>query len=76
MSIRNPKAVLTPVGKGPSPRQAAIASGPSRPTLARSFIDEDLAYIRSLGPGPLPWERRRVEVTMPANTPTVPPHVD
>jgi len=55
----NPKAVLTVAGSGPSSSEPVIAGGPSRPTLAKSFIDQDLEYIRYCGPkNPMPWELR------------------
>jgi len=55
----NPKAVLTWVGSGASGSTPTTAAGPSRPTLAKSFIDQDLEYIRYCGPkNPMPWELR------------------
>lgn len=51
----NPLAKLTPIGDGslPEPNLRNTKAGAS---VAR-YIEGDLAYIRNLGPGPLPWER-------------------
>lgn len=59
MSLLNPEAKLTPIGDGTlaEPNLANVKAGAS---VAR-HIDGDLAYIRSLGPGPLPWEKRGVQ---------------
>lgn len=60
--IRNPKAVLTPIGAAPSTDSMhGTTRTVSKPTLASdkpggSIIEQDLAAIRALGPGPMPWE--------------------
>lgn len=55
----NPNAKLTPIGDGSLP-EPNLKNTKASPTIAR-HIDNDLAYIRSLGPGPLPWERPSVQ---------------
>lgn len=58
----NPKANLKAVPSGSnSSGIPSISNTKSSPILASdvpsgTFIERDLAYIRSLGPGPLPWE--------------------
>lgn len=56
-TIYNPLAKLTSVPKGGGSDSGipSISNTRSAPATA-SHIDRDLAYIRSLGPGPLPWE--------------------
>lgn len=60
MNTRNPKAKLTVVVKGDvSNGIPSISNTGSSSSIARApHIIQDLAYIASLGPGPLPWERR------------------
>ena len=73
MKSLNPKANLTAVPRGKSsPGIPFISNTRSSPTLASTvpdgggFIERDLAYIRSLGPGPMPWE-----VTSSAENPSL-----
>lgn len=60
--IRNPKAVLTPIGDAPATDSMHWTTRTvSKPTLVSdrpsgSIIEQDLAAIRALGPGPMPWE--------------------
>lgn len=57
-TLLNPLAKLTTVPEGSGGDGIpSISNTASSPTIAR-HIDGDLAYIRSLGPGPLPWEER------------------
>lgn len=56
MAIVNPDAKLTPVPMGNGDQSIpSISNTASSPSIAR-HIDKDLEYIRSLGPGPMPWE--------------------
>lgn len=57
-TIYNPDAKLTkvPTGSGSDSGIPSISNTRSAPATA-SHIDRDLEYIRSLGPGPLPWEK-------------------
>lgn len=62
MSLLNPLAKLTAVGSAPATDGMFWTKRVvSKPTLASdapngSIIERDLAYIRSLSPGPMPWE--------------------
>lgn len=57
MPLNNPEGYLTKVLTGGSSSDGipSISNTKSSPTIAR-FIDRDLDYLKSLGPGPMPWE--------------------
>lgn len=56
--IRNPKAVLTPIGTAPSTDSMLWTTRTvSKPTPAKDApINGDMAYLNSLKVGPMPWE--------------------
>ena len=62
MNSLNPNAKLTAVPRGSSSSGIpSISNTRSAPILASdvpppSFVERDLAYLRSLGPGPMPYE--------------------
>lgn len=56
MSLLNPLAKLTPIGTDPGPQGVPSISNTRSRAEVVDPVAGDLAYIRSLGPGPLPWE--------------------